>query len=573
MPNTHSEKKLPSVERPWLKYYDEAAMHSALPGGTMYQYIWESNREHLEETVFRYFGTTYSYRQLFDNVHAAAKAFHAMGVREGDVVTIMSMHTPENMFSIYALNYIGATANLVYATLTSSELLENLEHTGSKALVVLEPVLENLEEIWSTIDIPVIMIDVADSMPLIKKTIVHVFEKKIHHRYLTWKEFLQKGEGDAPMATDPHAHAVIVYTSGTTGKPKGVVLTNANLNALSMMIDLSGKKYDRGATTLMILPSFFGFGISILHYGIRHGINMKLWLDLDYDSIGRAFQKEKPNYFIGGPSLIDGFMRNVHGSLDYLMDFTGGGDELTLEKERKVNRFMAEHGCTVNYTGGYGMTELASVVSMQVTSRYREGSIGIPLLHCNAKVIDPETGEELGYNEIGELYFSSPALMPEYYKDEASTSAAVSTDENGERWLQTGDLGHIDEDGYLFFDGRIKRIYVVRGHGGSYISKLFPQRIEELIAAHPMVESCAVDVVPDAVRENVPVAYITVKKEPENADADEGENTEHLVAELTEMLHRELPDYLWPTGIHVIDRIPTTMNGKVDYKALSSSVR
>ncbi len=564
MANNNLEKKYPSIDKPWLKHFDEDVIMSPLPEGTIYQNIWEKNKDHLEGLALRYFGTEITYKQVFDNIHAAAKAFYSLGVREGDIVTIMSMHTPEDIYAIYALNYIGATANLVYATLTATELLEKLEATNSKLLLVLDVVLENLEEIWDKIDIPVIALGIADSMPLIKRTLVHVFEKKIHHKYMSWKEFLHHGDVEPPMATDSHGTAVIVYTSGTTGKPKGVVLSNYNINAIAKMADDSGKEFIRGKTTLMILPTFFGFGMSIMHLSLYHGINMKLWLDLDQDSIGKAFQKEKPTYFVGGPSLIDGFMRHVHGDLSYLLDFTGGGDELPLEKEKIINRFMADHGCTVNYTGGYGMTELASVVTMQVHSRYRYGSIGLPLIHCNAKVLNPDTNEELGYNEVGELCFTSPALMSGYYKDEASTAEIITTDQDGERWIHTGDLGHIDEDGYIFFDGRIKRIFVVRG-GGSFIGKLFPQEIEELIMTHPMVESCAINVVHDEVRENVSVVYITL-----NDEGTESKTAENLIAELTEMLHHDLPDYLWPIGIHIIDRIPTTMNGKVDYKALAT---
>ena len=328
---------------------------------------------------------------------------------------------------------------------------------------------------------------------------------------------------------------------------------------------ISGKKSVRGATILMVAPTFFGFGMAMNHLCLYLGVNTILWIDLDQDAIGRAFQKEKPNYFVGGPAFVDGFFRHVHGDLSYLEDYTGGGEAMPTEKEEELNRFLADHGCKIKYTTGFGMTELSSVVSMQVFSRLRKGSVGLPLVHCNVKVLDPETKEELSYNEIGELYFSSPALMYGYYNDEASTNDIISTDQNGERWIQTGDLGRVDEDGFIYFEGRLKRIFVALGDGGATVNKLFPQRLEEFIAAHPLVKKCAVDVVPDALRMNVPVAYIVLQD-----DVDETIDPKGVIDELTEKIHHELADYLHPTNIFIIEHMPMTMSGKVDYKALKS---
>ena len=237
-----------------------------------------------------------------------------------------------------------------------------------------------------------------------------------------------------------------------------------------------------------------------------------------------------------------------------MIDFTGGGEAISLEKEQKINPFLENHGSSAKYTTGYGMTEFASVVCMQTNQNYKEGSIGIPLPKANVKIINKDTGEELGYHQMGEMCFTAPNEMLEYYKNESATNDIIEVDTAGVRWIHTGDLGYVDEDGFIFFCGRLKRVYLVKDSNGAMM-KLFPQRIEDFLETDEGVESCGVIVIDDKERLHCSVAFITI-------------NAKYNEAELYKKIENELPEHLRPIKVFVIKEIPLTANGKIDYNIL-----
>ena len=556
MNETKKATGYPSVDKPWLKYYTKESISVPLSDCTMYQYIWNNNKDNLSDVALRYYGAKITYRKLFRYIKRAAAAFSAMGVASGDVVTIMSMHTPETIIAIYALNYIGAIANMVYMTLSENEIVESVRNTNSKILVVLDVVAEKANIIQNELNVPVIVLGVADSMPFFYKTIYRLKEKRASYSFLTWRTFLNNHSSITPIIEERDLPAVIVYTSGTTGNPKGVLLSGYRMNNISEQLKLSYGDNRRQETVLMILPPFIAFGISMIHRALGTGMDMTLCIEMDSDRIGKLFGKLKPNRFVSGPLLLEGIMKHTHGDLSKVYDITGGGEAINPALEDRFNEFLLKHNSKAQYMGGYGMSEFGSVITLNWLHACKKGSVGIPLPLTQIKIIDPDTKRELSYNEIGEITVSTPCAMLQYYNDESATKEILLA-EDGMNWIRTGDLGYVDNDGFVFIKGRIKRIYTVLDKN-QVACKLFPQRIEDLFINCETVEKCAVVVKPDKRRRFVPIAFVTL-----NTD-----NKDSALSELHHIAVQEMPDHMQPADIVSIDTMPMTQSGKIDYKKL-----
>ncbi len=560
------EKKLtgyPSIDKPWLKYYSEEEIHAPLPEMTMYQYIWENNKDHLSDIALRYYGTKITYGKLFENIKRAANALYAMGIRAGDIVTIMSMHTPETIYAIYGLNYIGAVANIVYMSLTEEEILNKIKQTQSKALFILDLALQEKENLFRKLNIPIITISVFDSMPFYLRAAYHKVRKASANNVLNYQSFLNNVCSALP-AGESNSKAIIVYTSGSTGTPKGVVLTNKALNAHSTQerIEMYGLK--RGLKFLLILPPFIGFGITKLNVALNAGIDIELWIDLHPEKIVNAFFVKKPEIFVAGPALIDYFIQQKPKKIKQLKLFIGGGGALSEDKEMAFNQFLSSCQTRCVYANGYGMTEGGSTLCGSSNKINKIGSAGIPLPKTNVKVIEHDSGKMLLYGEIGELCFSTPDMMLEYYKDKTATNEVLYRDEEGMLWLHTGDLGFVDSDGFVFIKGRIKRIYITRGKDGMAY-KLFPQHIEEFFESDPTVRQCATIVKELETSVFAPIAFITLED-----PVTKGAKEEML---LREKSLRGLSSHEQPLSIHILDTMPMTPSGKIDYRALEEMAK
>ena len=496
----------PSIDKPWLKYYSEEAINAPLPECTLWQYLWENNKEYLFQTAITYYGKDITYACIFDEIKKYVASFVKLGIKKGDYVTIMSMQTPETIACIYALNYLGAVCNMVYVTLTQAELVRVLENTNSKALFVLDLDIEKINRIAESVEIPVITLSVNNSMPTVVKVLMGFKGKKtkIHNKVMQYKDFISLGKGETipECEKDADAIAIIVYTSGTTGEPKGVMLSNRNVNTIALECQVTHcYPNPRGQTFLNAMPPFLGYGIAMMNLAFCSGIVQIILLSSNPDEIAKAVVKYKPNRIVYGPKLAEALIRNVKGDLSFLMEYAGGGEAISEENEKAINSFLPMHGANIKYTGGYGMSEAASAVCSQQNQidEYKYRSVGIPYPPTNVKVVDTDTDKELEYNKIGELCFSTPSLMVGYYKNKQATDQVIKVDEKGTRWIHTGDLGYVDEDGFIFIKGRMKRIFTTFGSDGS-MYKLFPQRIEEFISKMTEVLACG----------------IVVKESPEN---------------------------------------------------------
>lgn len=548
----------PSIDKPWLKYYSEEAINVPLPNGSMYDSLYNSNKNRLDNISLKYFGNSISYKELFKNIKIVANALAAHDIKRGDVVSILSLNTPETTYVIYGLNLIGAIANLLAANMTYREIEENISETNSKLLFVLDKITDVFDNV--SFSIPIIELPLSNSAAGFNKIVLDFcgIKRLTANRHQTYNKFISKQGNIQEIPEDlTYAPAVIIYTSGTTGSSKGVVLSNFNINSCAVQCSVSGKNYRPEQSFLNILPPFFSFGICMKHLCLYAGMTEIAVLIPKEKTIISMIKKYRPERFVIGPAITGVIENYPWNDLSFLIDLTGGGGSISVQKEKQLNSILGAKGAKSQYLSGYGMTELSAVVSMNHNNICKEQSVGIPLPLVNVKVCIPGTDTELGYNQEGELVISSPGLMIAYFSNAAETDSIIRFAPDGVRWIHSGDLAKIDRDGFIYITGRIKRIYIVKYKDVAH--KLFPQRMEDFVTQIPGVDKCGVIMQEDIEQCNIPVVFITSCGLSDNAA---------LKDTVSKRIAKDLPRYYAPKNIILLEKMPISSSQKIDYRAL-----
>lgn len=548
---------LPSVDRPWMKYYPAGIEREPLPTDTLYSLLKKANQNNLSRTALLYFDRKISYRELLRHIEETARAFAAIGVKKGDMVTILSLNTPETIYAMYALNYLGAVANMQIAGCTAAQLRDNLIETDSRLLLILDKLYEKLEGFTSPV--PTVVFSLSTSASGVVRLAMKLKEKSVRGAVSYTQMMKQHRAAPTPAPTEgADLTAIIVYTSGTTGQPKGVMLTNRNLNAMAHQLTLTSKHYQPGERFLNILPPFFSFGVGMSHLCLYTGMTQIIALFPKVNILLSMLQKYQPERFVLGPAITELIEEYPGKDMSFVIDVTGGGGAIAREKELLLNQILEQKHARSKYLAGYGMTELASAVALNFNAANKLQSIGIPLPHTPVKIVDLEHGQECGYDCEGELLIGGPNVMLGYYHNEAETAKTIETDAQGVRWLHTGDLAKIDRDGFIFITGRLKRIFIALD-SERMAHKLFPQRVEDLVASLDCVSKCGVIAIEDAVRQHIPVVFVSCAAGVNKAAC------KHAVETL---IHKQLPVVYAPAAIIVMDELPLTTSQKIDYRAL-----
>lgn len=556
-----------SIDKPWRKYYAKEEMEVAVPEGTMFDYLYYSNSSNKNDIAIEYYGHKYTYQELFDLIDRCCRNLTALGIKKGSVVTVQAISLPQVVVLLYALTRIGACGNMIYPDAKAKEVIASMKKTHSQLLVVVDKILSTYEEeLPDSFSKRVLVLNIADQMSFIPRMIAirkaAYRRKNLKLHTVMWREFIN-GEGQTYQENhDAEVPAVMLRTGGTTGIPKEVVLNSKCFNTIAEATLHSQlcSKWERQKTSLLLLPPFIAFGIgSGIHHPLVFGTKLIIALNVSPAAVSKLFRKYRPNYVTAGTVQIEQFVRDWEKrkkTLNYLDLLAIGGEAMNETFEEKLQSFLKAHHSNIKPTKGYGLTETAGSVIAETLLAKKNGSVGIPLPLNNMKIVDPNTGAELKYNELGEICLSGPSIMQEYYGKKEATEEIIEVID-GQKWLHSGDIGYISEDGLLTITGRIKRIIICRE--GTVFHKVFPLLIEDQLSTVPGVREISIVGRPDAITGNVLVAYVvpTVHEE-----------IEKVICSLKEFCSCNLDSYERPMEYYSLNELPRTLIGKVDYRAL-----
>ena len=538
------------------------------PETTMFGAIAATAKRVPQAPALNFMGKYTTYEKFIEKIELAAGAFLKAGIGKDDVVTICMPNTPQAVICLYALNRIGAVANMVHPLSSGKNITFYLDYSESKMILTLDQFYTKVEKAVGEAknDVKIIVARIQEELPLVKAVAYKYLKNRQNLRYpskdgLVWSDFVKTGKGvklpDIEFSKDKAA--IILYSGGTSGTPKGIYLSDWNFNCLGMQVaEISGCNLDYGCKFLSVMPIFHGFGLGIgIHTVLENGAMCILIPQFTKESYAKDVLKHKPNFIAGVPTLYEALLKvDIFDGADlsFLIGVFSGGDSLSPELKKRADKFLRDHNANLQIREGYGLTECVTASCVTPHDKAKVGSIGLPLRDMVYRIVEPGTFNYLPAGEMGEIIISGPTLMLGYKDAEEENAKTMRFDENGTRWLFTGDAGYMDEDGFVYFKQRMKRMIVTSGYN------VYPSHVENIIDKHPDVDYCCVIGVKDPYKMQRVRAYIVLNNGVEQSDAVKHSILEHC-KEYLDVFER-------PKEIIFRDELPKTLVGKVAYNVL-----
>ena len=562
-------KKKKNEDAPWLEYYSREERSIKFTNKSIYDYLVDEVGEDKDYIALNYFGYRISYNEFFANINVCAKALREYGVKDGDIVTICMPNMPEAIYVFYACNKIGAVADMVHPLSSPDQLEHYLKDSKSRILFLVDFDYEKMKDVIpNTLVYKTILVSPKESMPIglsIGYTLTRSLTMKRpslgDNDYMSWKDFYATGLSSTnsyKANVKKEDLALILHSGGTTGTPKGIMISNYSFNAIAQqsavnVIDVRPK--DKIVT---ILPIFHGFGLGVcVHTPLCLKVETILMPEYEANRFYKIWKNDRPQVILGVPTLWEGMMSNPkfdNVDMSQLKYIISGGDHLTIPMEARINDFLHKHGAHVNIGKGYGMTESVAATCYTFPGTNEPGSIGIPMVGNTYQIFDPETLEPLPLGEEGEICVQGPTLMMGYLNNKEETDKVLRKHKDGSIWLHSGDIGYIAPNGIVYYTQRLKRMIVVSGFN------VYPSQIEETIAEHKDVEKVCVIGIPHQYKMHVPKAFIVLKKGIEPSAK--------IKKEIIDICKEKLSVYSLPKYYEFREELPKTLYGKVDYKEL-----
>lgn len=560
-------KLINNTIKPWYKLYGNNIPHTLnYSEGSMYDAFLDAEKKYPFYKAYNYFGKKVRYKNLNKQIIECAKSLKAIGIKKGDRVTICMPNMPDAIIMFYAVNAVGAVSNIIHPLSSENEIQFFLRKSSSKCILCLDSIYPKVNAIIENTKVKKVIISrVTNKMPLLLK-IAYPFKNKIpkikfNENVISFNKFIKLGKkykDNYIEKVKKHDDAVILYSGGTTGDAKGVVLSNLNFNALATQCFKMADPTKPGDKMLTIMPIFHGFGIGVsVHTELTNGMEIILVPRFNAKDFSKLIKKYKPEFLAGVPTMYEALISSNEKSKTYLKNLVNvicGGDILTEALRNKVDTYLKEHGAKTNIRVGYGLTECTAASCLTPRFYFKEGGIGIPLPDMLYKIVKTGTEKEVSINTDGEICISGPTVMKRYLDDDTETKKALKRHSDGKIWLHTGDLGYMNEEGLVFFKSRLKRMIISSGYN------IYPQYIEKVLLTHPAIDNCAVIGIPHDYKKEVPKAFIVLRK---NFD-----NTEDLRNDIKKYASKSIAKYALPAEYEYVEELPKTKLGKIDYKKL-----
>ena len=602
----------PHIDKPWMQYYDEEKIVDSVPQLKIVDYMKHKNAGNTQKIAMDYYGKKIEYGDLFEKIDQAAKVLSALGVKEGERILFLVPNIPETAYLMYAASKIGAicdfidprpdTIDVTTSAKKTFDLIinEKIDHIVSLDLcylAMLKPVESELKNIG--ID-NVLLLSADNSMDFSSKLnylkqykylndagirkmfnvikeqkkmseLVKKAKKQANIELLDYSDFVRDCRYvEAPIAKyNPNRMAVITHTSGTSGKPKPIPLTDENLNAYNEQTYFAHMPVSTGDKAIHMLPYFAAYGlVNVLHAGFCHGNELIEIPEFSPTDFGKLIVKKKPNIVIGAPTWILSLLKDPSLSnedLSFLKMLTYGGDTLSIKDEMDINEFLKNHGATISVTKGHGMSELSGCSSFAVGEYNNLGGLGIPMPNTTYGVVNPETKEPLRFDEdgnplIGELIVSSKTATPGILDGKIYVP---KKDYDGKEYILTNDIAKMYPDGKMELLSRNDRAFT-RYDG----YKVKTYEVEKIIEQNDSVRNCVIIPFVDETKfDGNNVMAVIVSDETVSSEEEKLELAKKIVLECF-IKNASSSIRQIPAKIRFVDEYPVTSNGKIDYKNL-----
>lgn len=545
----------------------DVPMHLDYFDGSMFEAIAKTAAQHPKQVAFDFMGKSTTYEDFIYQVRLCANALIKLGIQQNDRITIAMPNCPQALIMFYAINLVGAQANMIHPLSAEKEIEFYLQESHSVAAVTLDQFYGKFAAIRQNTGIQhLIIASIKDALSAPMKVGYMLTQSKSIPKLpknapvIYWNAFLKSGKGGTALfpkkaSTDT---AVILYSGGTTGTTKGILLTNRNFNALGQQVIAANSMFRPGDKMLAAMPIFHGFGLGVcIHTMLSQGGRCILVPRFTPKTYAKDLVKNRCNFIAGVPTLYEALLRlpDMDGKdLSCLKGVFSGGDSLSVELKKKLDAFLKAHNAPITVREGYGTTETVTACCLTPTHIYKEGSIGVPFPDTFIKIVEPGTDKERPYGEEGEILLAGPTVMAGYMDHPDETAQTLRTHEDGLTWVYTGDLGSMDSEGFVYFRGRAKRMIVSSGYN------IYPAQLENILDAHPMVQMSCVIGVPDPYKIQKVKAFVKL--------APEVKPDEETKTALINYCRQHIAKYAMPYDIAFKEDMPKTLVGKVAYRVL-----